>query len=371
MDATHGTDYLIDYYALLGLEREADPAAIKSAYHEKQRQYHPDRYEGLAPELKARAEEKSRLFAEVYATLSDPARRATYDRRLAEWQGPISRDGTPIVDLSRPHFRPETLLGGGLNDVAHEQLAKRALQMSGHDPNTLALLEKLIAASEKLDLEMIEAYGRALACKETYLAVLEAFEWERAGFKNQPTEERPVRQALQLIEAQIVSARAKAADGVAETLLLVAAGEIKLLAPGGTFDSAAPSAHDVLNLYRDEALAHFDAAVARIGEIAKERAANAEKALKLIRGDYDPPEQPMRPKLLVIVLVEGRETPMAFRLVGTAVEPEKEAPFQVEALAAGYSVMRLQMREGLHFRDQLEQAVLAHFERWSDQMQKT
>lgn len=64
-----------DYYAVLGVPRNADEKAIKDAFRRLALQYHPDR--NKQPE----AEEKFKEIAEAYAVLSDPKKRAEYDRR--------------------------------------------------------------------------------------------------------------------------------------------------------------------------------------------------------------------------------------------------------------------------------------------------
>jgi len=65
----------LDYYEVLGVERGADEGALKSAYRRLAMQYHPDKNPGN-PE----AEEKFKEAAEAYQVLSDPRKRAAYDR---------------------------------------------------------------------------------------------------------------------------------------------------------------------------------------------------------------------------------------------------------------------------------------------------
>lgn len=65
-----------DYYEVLGVPRTADAPALKRAYRERALQYHPDQNPGN-PE----AEAKFKELTEAYAVLSDPDKRAMYDRR--------------------------------------------------------------------------------------------------------------------------------------------------------------------------------------------------------------------------------------------------------------------------------------------------
>jgi DnaJ-class molecular chaperone len=64
-----------DYYETLGVERDASGADVKRAFRRLARELHPD-VNAHDPE----AEEKFKAAAEAYEVLSDPERRATYDR---------------------------------------------------------------------------------------------------------------------------------------------------------------------------------------------------------------------------------------------------------------------------------------------------
>jgi len=66
-----------DYYEVLGIEKNSDIAAIKSAYRHLALKYHPDR---VPDEKKKEAEEKFKEISEAYAVLSDPQKRANYDK---------------------------------------------------------------------------------------------------------------------------------------------------------------------------------------------------------------------------------------------------------------------------------------------------
>ena len=65
----------IDYYAVLGVSKNDDSAKLKSAYRELAKKYHPDANQG-----DKKAEEMFKKISEAYAILSDPEKRAEYDR---------------------------------------------------------------------------------------------------------------------------------------------------------------------------------------------------------------------------------------------------------------------------------------------------
>src|SRR5689334_5753571 len=88
-----------DYYDVLGVGRDADEAAIKKAFRKLARELHPD-VNSHDPE----AEEKFKEAAEAYEVLSDPERRATYDR--------YGHEG-----LKRGGFAPNFETFGSVSDI--------------------------------------------------------------------------------------------------------------------------------------------------------------------------------------------------------------------------------------------------------------
>lgn len=64
-----------DYYEVLGIDRNADEAAIKKAYRALAKKYHPDMNPG-----DAEAEKKFKEASEAYAILSDPEKKRQYDQ---------------------------------------------------------------------------------------------------------------------------------------------------------------------------------------------------------------------------------------------------------------------------------------------------
>lgn len=64
-----------DYYEVLGVDKNADEAAIKKAYRKLAKKYHPDTNPG-----NAQAEEKFKEVSEAYDVLSDKEKRKLYDQ---------------------------------------------------------------------------------------------------------------------------------------------------------------------------------------------------------------------------------------------------------------------------------------------------
>ena len=69
-----------DYYAILGVARDASEKEIKDAYRKLAIKYHPDKQEGKTEQEKKEAEEKFKEITEAYSVLSDKDSKEKYDR---------------------------------------------------------------------------------------------------------------------------------------------------------------------------------------------------------------------------------------------------------------------------------------------------
>lgn len=65
------------YYDILKVSRRAAPDGVRAAYRRLAQKYHPDKLPGNADAVRVMA-----MLNEAYGVLSDPDRRAHYDRRI-------------------------------------------------------------------------------------------------------------------------------------------------------------------------------------------------------------------------------------------------------------------------------------------------
>lgn len=82
-----------DYYAILGVDKDASAEDIRKAFQQKARKLHPD--VNKAPD----AEEKFKEVSEAYAVLSDPEKRSRYDamRSGSPFAGATGSAGSPYA----------------------------------------------------------------------------------------------------------------------------------------------------------------------------------------------------------------------------------------------------------------------------------
>jgi DnaJ-class molecular chaperone len=101
-----------DLYEVLGVSKTASPDEIKKAYRKLALKYHPDRGGGKE------AEAKFKEVSAAYGVLSDPAKKAQYDRFGSAAFGNAGGDnGFPGFDFSNFSGGSDYSFFGGLGDI--------------------------------------------------------------------------------------------------------------------------------------------------------------------------------------------------------------------------------------------------------------
>jgi molecular chaperone DnaJ len=143
-----------DYYEILGVSREEAPEEIKRAYRRLAMKYHPDRNPG-----DAEAEARFKECAEAYEILSDPERRARYNKF-----GHAGLRGTPHHDFRTMNVEDifsmfTDIFGGGFN--AGPRGRQRGVPR-GYDLETeveLTLKDVLTGTTRDVEFQRLDVCG--------------------------------------------------------------------------------------------------------------------------------------------------------------------------------------------------------------------
>lgn len=98
-----------DYYAALGVKKDATADEIKHAYRRLARKYHPD------VSKESNAEDKFKNVQEAYEVLKDKDKRAAYDQLGSNWQAGQDFRPPPGWDRDGRFYRSEDM-GGAYSD---------------------------------------------------------------------------------------------------------------------------------------------------------------------------------------------------------------------------------------------------------------
>lgn len=164
------------HYEVLGVQPAATPEEIKSSYYALARRYHPDRFHMQAgTELHASVESAFAKIAQAYVTLADPARRSSYNAKLAARERVLrSTIAVPKqTDRDRDRLRAEAAQGAQAGSSTEDEFARAE---SSFQEGFIALQQGQIkaaivnlAAAARLsptDARFRAYYGRALAAAE-------------------------------------------------------------------------------------------------------------------------------------------------------------------------------------------------------------
>ncbi|CAL8468943.1 g8484 [Coccomyxa elongata] len=155
----------VDYYSVLGVDKNADKKAIKQAYRQKARKYHPD------VNKEAGAEETFKQISNAYEVLSDDQKRSIYDRygEAGLKNGMGGMGGADMGGFNNPFDLFEQFFGasggragaggfGGFGGGFGGGARSRAMQ--GEDEKyelKLDFLDAVFGASKEIEVSRLEA----------------------------------------------------------------------------------------------------------------------------------------------------------------------------------------------------------------------
>lgn len=163
----------IDYYKVLGLQRDASPEDIKKAYRKLAHKHHPDLSKA------ADAEDKFKEIAEAYATLKDPEKRQVYDSLgkypqdadfvpPEHWRTDFQADGTDFSDLDLADLMAAFAAAQGHNGARRPQHPSRGSDYEV--PITVTLEQAYQGAETEIQIALPErnADGRIQRTPRTF-----------------------------------------------------------------------------------------------------------------------------------------------------------------------------------------------------------
>jgi curved DNA-binding protein CbpA len=366
---------MVDHYSVLGVAADASAQEIQSAYRRLQKDYHPDRYAHLAPEMRARAEQKSQIVNESYAVLSDPEKRNEHDHKMAEWDGPVSSDGIPIIVIGQASIERYLLMDDERYASAIADQERMANEIAGYDESVYEIVKE--AVDEGVDTPRTRrAWRDVLARRHQYLAFREACWWDRIGGRDHITDDTPEGYA-QLTEGNLESLRERQKGQLAAALLPLAQ---QRLLPAAK-DAPDVPAQDVVALTLQTADRRFDEAAAQILQLAHEREEIAQHRLDAVEPVYHNCSQ-IRSELVIVRLLFGdtQTRPNAFRLSGGSVAQVAESALdlpegvgldtldvdddeQMQLLEQhGVGVISYRHAEGIDIQEELSALLTAYYE---------
>ncbi len=285
-----GVDYLIDLYAVAQVDSAAPPGDISSAINGRLMHYHPDRLQGLAPEFIAKGEAVTRALHHAKEILLNEVKRTEYDDILKAWDGPLSDDGRPVMDVE-DYMRADLQYASPDEvEAVFADIERQAATLSGHEPDGVATAEHVMAllanaesAPEDLLRAQRAAYENALLREDRVLAVSENRRALFMGMGNtSATEYRTGIGYPQKLAKEIEAARAtnlemlrlRALGGVSTRLALMAG------------ESASETALLPVSTASVQLPAYFDTQSEKLREIARKREVILHKRLDNIEWVY-------------------------------------------------------------------------------------
>jgi curved DNA-binding protein CbpA len=288
-----GIDYIVDFYAVAGVEPETDANAINKAINKQLSQYHPDRLSGLAPEIQARGERMSRLLNKARGILVVPEKRTQYDEIRSGWTGPLSKTGDPVIAISRAVQAEMAMKSTEEIEESFAHDDEQVDKLANYSQTRLDFLEKMMAAAgDNVPDDLREQYEEALLEYDRNLSIKEAQRGDLLGLADLGG--KGYRASLSYGDEKVLELEA-AKEVQLEELRAIAMGKTvrKLELLSGEVTEPSTELVDLTTIQLPD---YFDTVAEQVKGIAEKRQTVAEKRLDNYQPTYPEAELQRDPK---------------------------------------------------------------------------
>lgn len=270
-----GIDYIVDFYAVAGVERDAEQAEINKAINKQLGHYHPDYLERAAPELKARGERMARILNKARGILTSTDKRQQYDAIFDEWDGPVSTTGDPAIRI-QDAMRAEMSMKSA-DDViaAFFKFDKDADKFASSSQSRADLFEKMIEqAGGNVPDELREQYEATLLEIEQNLDIKESQRAELMGIASPVKFSRVTLGYGEEVSLAIEQAKITQLEALQARALGGTAHKLAILSGNTDFKST-----DLVDVASIQLPTYFEPLAEQVAEIAEKRQTILEKRL--------------------------------------------------------------------------------------------
>ncbi len=318
----------------------------------------------------------AQLLNRARVILLDEDKRGEYDSILTTWEGPVSKDGTPVIRLE-DSLRAEMAMKSPeeIESVFAEQ-REQVAGMVKHNPKHQALLGRMLEAAKTDEVEeadqLRDAYDDALFAEDQVLAIEEAERGRLLGLVGNKRYETAFGYTDK-VQAAIEDARATQAEeyqrralgGVGVRLALMAGESIPTEAVSGAIE---PVAGDLPH--------YFDSQAKQVIDIATKREELLAKRLEIFQPTYPIAEVQTEAMSRFAVGITNEKDGDAFTWIGFDFDADTinltniEIPEEIkhlltsgeyrQAYAGGFNIFTFAIKDQIEINTLLEEACNKH-----------
>ncbi|MCP4606720.1 MAG: J domain-containing protein [Proteobacteria bacterium] len=139
----------LDYYKLLGVDRQTGVSGVRKAFYAIAAKFHPDRNRDAEPAIHKALYEIFKRLNEAYRVLCDPERRKMYDECLSQGKVRLEQDTRRSLTPKSPEDTIKSRPARQFYHEAAEELKKGSLMnadlhikvAASHEPNSPAIIQ--------------------------------------------------------------------------------------------------------------------------------------------------------------------------------------------------------------------------------------